>query len=44
MWNDWNKMDVDLEIVLQEVVWTQFKAVCRKLRRGTEINQEIHSL
>lgn len=43
-WNYWNKMDVDLERALQEVVRTKFKAVCRKLLRGTEVNQETQSM
>jgi hypothetical protein len=41
---DWNKMGVDLEMVLQDLVWTQIKAMCRKLHRETEVNQEIQSM
>jgi len=36
-------MDVDLEMVAQEVAWTQFKEVCLKMPRGPEVNQEIQS-
>lgn len=42
--NYWDSMDVDLEMALQKVVWTQFKAVCRKLRGETEVNWEIQSM